>query len=131
MVLLRFLSGPQADGFQAVRHFPFHVGRAPDNDLCLDAAGIWDYHFMLDLRVDEGFIFQTFETAFAAVNDQPMTSARLRNGDVVSFGSAKIQFWLSAPIQRGLLLPELLVWTLLILVTLSQFGLIYYLLGLN
>ena len=131
MVLLRFLTGPKADGLQAVRRFPFHVGRAPDNDLCLDAAGIWDYHFMVDLRPHEGFIFQTFNEAFAAVNDQPKNSARLRNGDVISFGSAKIQFWLSAPAQRGLRLRELLVWTLILLVTLGQFALICYLLGLN
>ena len=131
MVLLRFLSGPKADGLQAVRRFPFHVGRAPDNDLCLEASGIWDYHFVLELRPNEGFTFQTIDAAFAAVNDQPKTSARLRNGDVISFGSAKIQFWLSAPLQRGLRLRELLVWTLLILVTVGQLAIIYYLLGLD
>ena len=131
MVLLRILSGPKADGLQAVRRFPFHVGRAPDNDLCLNAARIWDYHFALDLRPREGFILQTFDEAFAAVNDQPKTSARLRNGDVISFGSAKIQFWLSAPAQRGLRLRELLVWTLLLLVTFGQLALIGYLLRLG
>lgn len=131
MVLLRFLTGPKADDSQAVRRFPFHVGRAPDNDLCLDAAGIWDYHFMLELRPHEGFTFQTFNEAFAAINDQPKTSARLRNGDVISFGSAKIQFWLSAPAQRGLRLRERLVWTLILLVTLGQFALIGCLLRLN
>src|ERR1700722_3776489 len=98
MVQLRILSGPKAGGLQAVRRFPFHVGRAADNDLCLDAAGIWDYHFMLDLQPGEGFTLKTFDEAFATVNDQPRTSAHLRNGDVISFGSAKIQFWLAAPI---------------------------------
>jgi hypothetical protein len=131
MVQLRILSGPQAGGFQAVRRFPFHVGRAADNDLSLDAAGIWDYHFMLDLRSEEGFTMQTFDEAFTAVNDQPQTSARLRNGDVISFGSAKLQFWLSAPKQRGLRLRELAVWMLILLVTVSQVGLIYYLISLD
>ena len=131
MVLLHILSDPKADGLQAIRRFPFHVGRAPDNDLCLDAAGIWDYHFMLDLRPYEGFTLQTFDQAFAAVNDQPQTSARLRNGDVISFGSAKIQFWLSAPAQRGLRLRELLIWALLLLVTLGQLAIIWYLLELG
>ena len=131
MVLLRILSGPKADGLQAIRRFPFHVGRAADNDLCLDAAGIWDYHFMLNLHPREGFTLQTFDQAFAAVNDEPMTSARLRNGDVISCGSAKIQFWLSAPVQRGLRLRELIVWALLLLLTLGQIALIGWLLGLN
>jgi len=131
MVQLRILSGPQAGGFQAVRRFPFHVGRAADNDLRIDAAGIWDYHFMLDFRQNEGFTLKTFDEAFATVNDQPQTSAQLRNGDVISFGAAKIQFWLAAPRQRGLRLRELFVWLLLILVTVGQGVLIYYLLGLG
>ena len=131
MVQLRILSGPKAGGWQAVRRFPFHVGRAPDNDLCLDAAGIWDYHFMLELQPNEGFSFKTFDQAFAAVNDSPRSSGRLRNGDVISFGAAKLQFWLSAPSQRGLRLRERAVWLLLLLVTLGQFALIYFLLTLD
>jgi hypothetical protein len=131
MVQLRILSGPKAGGLQAVRRFPFHVGRAPDNDLCLEGAGIWDYHFKLDLRPEEGFSFETFDQALAAVNDAPQSAARLRNGDVISFGAAKIQFWLSAPAQRGLRLREMAVWLLLILVTLAQLALIRFLLALD
>jgi hypothetical protein len=131
MVLLHILAGPKADGFQAVRRFPFHVGRAADNDLCLAVAGVWEYHFRLELQPKEGINFQTCDEALAAINDQPKTTARLRNGDVISFGSAKIQFWLSAPVQRGLRLRELLVWALLILITLGQLAIIYYLLGLD
>jgi pSer/pThr/pTyr-binding forkhead associated (FHA) protein len=129
MVQLRILSGYKVGDVQVVRRFPFYIGRAADNDLRLDAAGIWDYHFMLELKQNEGFTLQTFEEAFAAVNDQPQTAARLRNGDVISFGSEKIQFWLAAPQQRGLRLRELFVWTLLALITLGQFALIYWLLG--
>jgi len=131
MVRLHILSGAKADGFPAVRRFPFHVGRAPDNDLCLEATGVWEHHFRIELQRKEGFTFQTCDAALAAVNDQPKTSARLRNGDVISFGSAKIQFWLSAPIQRGLRLRELLVWALLLLITVGQLAIIYYLLGLE
>jgi len=131
MVLLHILSGPKADGLQAVRRFPFHVGRAPDNDLCLEAAGVWEHHFRLELQPKEGFTFQTCDEALAAVNDQSKTTARLRNGDVISFGAAKIQFWLSAPVQRGLRFREHQVWALLILITLGQVAIIYYLLGLD
>jgi pSer/pThr/pTyr-binding forkhead associated (FHA) protein len=129
MVQLRILSGPQAGGSQAVRRFPFHVGRAADNDLCLDAAGIWDYHFKLDLERNEGYTIQTFEDALAAVNDQPLASARLRNGDVISFGSAKIQFWLSAPVQRSLRSREGFVWALILLITAGQITLLAWLLA--
>jgi hypothetical protein len=125
MVQLRIFSGSMAGDLQVVRRFPFYIGRAADNDLSLDAAGIWDYHFMLEFKQNEGFTFQTFDEAFAAVNDQPQTSTRLRNGDIISFGSAKIQFWLAAPQQRGLRARELFVWALLAGVTAAQIALIY------
>jgi hypothetical protein len=86
---------------------------------------------MLELQRGEGFTLKTFDEAFATVNDQPQTTTHLRNGDVISFGSVKIQFWLAASGQRSLHLRELFVWMLLIFVTLGQFGLIYWLLQLN
>jgi hypothetical protein len=52
----------------------------------------------------------------------------LRNGDIISLGSVKIQFWLGPVGQRGLRLRELFVWILLALVVFSQFILIYWLL---
>ena len=124
MVQLRILSGSMAADIQVVRRFPFGIGRAADNDLRLDAAGIWDHHFMLEFKKNEGFTLRTFETAFAAINDQPQTSARLRNGDIISFGSLKIQFWLAPARQRGQRLRELSVWLLIAAVTAFQFILI-------
>jgi pSer/pThr/pTyr-binding forkhead associated (FHA) protein len=131
MVQLSILSGQLAGDVQVVRRFPFYVGRAGDNDLCLNDEGVWDYHFMLELEPQEGFVIQTFEEAFATVNDQPQQTARLRNGDIISFGSTKLQFWLAAPRQHGLRARELLVWVLLAGVTLAQLALIYWLLGMK
>jgi pSer/pThr/pTyr-binding forkhead associated (FHA) protein len=125
MIQLRILSGQTAGDTQVVRRFPFRIGRAPENDLCLEATGVWDQHLTLDFQKAEGFVLRTASDAFAAVNEQPLTSARLRNGDIISFGSAKIQFWLGAPRQRGLLLREFSVWLLIIAVTAAQFALIY------
>ena len=127
MVQLRILSGEKAGDLQVVRRFPFYIGRAAENDLSFDADGIWNYHFMLEFKNDEGFTFQTFEEAFATVNDQPQTAARLRNGDIISFGSEKIQFWLAAPRQRGLRVRELFVWLLLAGVTAAQIALVVWL----
>jgi hypothetical protein len=131
MVQFRFLSGPKAGSFLAARRFPFRVGRAADNDLCLDMAGVWDHHFVMELQRGEGFILQACDQAYTTVNDQPQTASCLRNGDVISFGAAKLQFWLAAPVQRGLRFRELFVWTILILVTLGQFAIIYFLLKLD
>ena len=125
MIQLRVLSGQTAGGTQVVRRFPFRIGRAPENDLRLEAAGVWDNHLTLEFQKSEGFFLHAAPDAFAAVNEEQKQSARLRNGDIISFGSAKIQFWLAAPRQRTLRLRELSVWLLIIAVTAFQFVLIY------
>ena len=128
MVQLRILSGKMAGDIQVVRRFPFCIGRAAENDLRLEDSGVWDNHLVLEFQKNEGFRFQAGADAFVALNEQPQTTARLRNGDILSFGSAKIQFWLAAPLQRGLRLRELSVWLLIAGVTAFQFFLIYRLL---
>ena len=127
MVQLNVLSGKEAGSQRVVRHFPFRVGRAPGNHLQLEDEGVWDRHCALELRAG-GFNLAIAPGAMVAVNHEPFQSQPLRNGDIITVGSAKLQFWLAAPRQRSLRLRELFVWTLLLLVTLSQFGLIYWLL---
>lgn len=127
MVQLNILSGKMAGRQTVVRHFPFSIGRAAENDLRLEDAGVWDRHLALHLEKPDGFTLAAAPNALAAVNHQPVQSARLRNGDVITCGSVKIQFWLAGVRQRGLRLRELFVWALLGLVTLGQFVLIYWL----
>jgi hypothetical protein len=125
MIQLRILSGQTAGDTQVVRRFPCRIGSSPEHDLRLEATGVWDNHLTLEFQKSEGFVLRAAPDAFAAVNEQPLISARLRNGDIVSFGSAKIQFWLAAPRQHGLHLRELSIWALLLAVTAAQFVLIY------
>ena len=125
MIQLKIISGQAAGDNHVVRRFPFRIGRAPENDLRLEAPGVWDKHITLEFAKAEGFLLRTAPDAFVAINEQPQTSARLRNGDIISFGSAKIQFWLAAPRQRGLRLREAFVWVLLLGITLIQLGLIW------
>ena len=125
MIQLRILSGEKAGDVQVVRRFPFRIGRAPENDLRLEAHGVWDNHLTLEFQKSEGFILHTAPETFVAINEEQKKSARLRNGDIVSFGSAKIQFWLAAPRPRGLLPRELSIWLLIAVVTAAQFILIY------
>jgi hypothetical protein len=127
MVQLRILSGKMAGDIQVVRHFPFCIGRSAQNDLCLDEAGVWDSHLTLGFQKPEGFMLVTAPNAFAAVNEQPQTSTRLHNGDVISFGSAKIQFWLAPARLRGLRMREFFVWFMLAAATAAQITLIYLL----
>ncbi|SRR5581483_516530 len=129
MIQLRVLSGKQAGSQTVVRHFPFRIGRTAQNDLQIEDDGVWDSHLTLELnRENKRITLAVAPNAFAAVNNHAVQSAPLKNGDVISFGSAKIQFWLAAVKQRGLRLRELFVWIILIAVTVAQFFLIYWLL---
>lgn len=111
-----------------VRHFPFCIGRAAGNDYCLDDDGVWEQHLTLDFQKGEGITLQTVSDAFVAINEQPQNFARLRNGDIISFGSAKIQFWLAPVEQKSLRVREIGVWLLLAVVTALQVALIFKLL---
>lgn len=128
MIQLNVLSGKKAGSQAVVRRFPFRVGRAPGNHLQLDDDGVWDRHLALEVQKD-GFSLALAPGAMGSVNSEPFQNQALRNGDTITIGSAKLQFWLAAAQQRGLRTRELFVWTLLLLVTLGQIFLIYWLLG--
>jgi hypothetical protein len=125
MIQLHVLSGKKAGSRVAASHFPFRIGRIGQNDLLLDDDGIWDEHIVLEFRRKEGFWLVAAPDAIAAVNSKPAGEALLRNGDIVTLGSAKLQFWIAPAPQRGLRLREDFVWALLFFVALSEFVLIY------
>jgi pSer/pThr/pTyr-binding forkhead associated (FHA) protein len=125
MIQLHVLSGKMAGNRVDASRFPFRIGRAPQNDLPLEDDGVWDQHATLEFRKKEGFRLATAPEAIATVNAKPAADILLRNGDVVTLGSAKLQFWIAPARQRGIRLRENLVWALLLLVTLTEFLLIY------
>jgi len=127
MIQLNVLSGKKAGSRAAVRHFPFRVGRAPENHLQLEDDGVWDRHLALELQ-GGGFNLVVAPGALVAVNGGPFQNQMLRNGDTITLGSAKLQFWLAAARQRGLRWRELFVWALIAAVTAAQIALIYRLL---
>ncbi len=126
MIQLNILSGKKAGAQPVARRFPFRIGRAPGNDLRLDDDGVWDQHLTLEFRRSEGFGVAAFPDAVTAVNGEPVQTTMLHNGDIITVGSAKLQFWLAAAPQHSLLARECFAWTLLVVVTLSQFTLIYW-----
>ena len=127
MIQLNFLLGKKAGSQMVVRHFPFRIGRAGGNDLQLDDDGIWDEHFRLEIQRNENFMLAAAPNALVAVNNEPVQSAHLHNGDVITAGSVKIQFWLAAAAQRGLHFREFFVWALIAFITALQIVLIYML----
>jgi hypothetical protein len=72
-------------------------------------------------------VAQTVPGALLALNQQSVETAPLRNGDILTLGSVKLQFWLAPARQRGLKFRESLAWGLLAVVTLTQLALIYWL----
>ncbi|MDD5139862.1 MAG: FHA domain-containing protein [Verrucomicrobiales bacterium] len=127
MIQLNILSGKQAGNQTVVRRFPFRIGRAPGNELQLEDDGVWDHHFTLEFQPQSGFNLATAPDALVTVNGGPVQNTTLRNGDTLTVGSVKLQFWLAAATQGGLRIREGFVWALLALVTLGQFVLLYWL----
>ena len=127
MIQLGILSGKKAGTLSVARHFPFHIGRARDNELQLDDDGIWDRHLTIEFNPESGFTLATAPEALVAVNGEPVHKAVLRNGDAITAGSVKIQFWLAAARQGSLRLREGFFWALLAAITLGQFILLYWL----
>jgi len=128
VIQFQILSGKQAGVFWNARRFPVQVGRSVNSDLKLDDDGIWDEHFRITLNPAEGFTLSAHPGAIVTINQEAVESARLRNGDVITAGSAKLCFRLSDNGQRGLRLREWFVWALIVGVCLSQVALIYWLL---
>lgn len=128
MVQLDILSGKKAGTRVAARRFPFCIGRAPVNELRLDDDGVWDRHLTLEFDRRRGFTLAAAPNVLTTVNGEPLQTAVLRNGDTITIGSARLQFWLAAAPQHSLRLRETFVWVLLAAVTAGQFVLIYGLL---
>jgi pSer/pThr/pTyr-binding forkhead associated (FHA) protein len=129
MIQLKVLSGRKAGDQLVVRRFPFRMGREPGVELVLDDPGVWADHAQIEFIKGEGFVLSTHADAVTSVNGEPVQSALLRNGDAIQLGGATVQFWLSDVRQRGLAGREFLVWTGILLATLSQLVLIYLLLN--
>lgn len=128
MLQLQILSGKSAGVFWDARRFPVRVGRASGNDLQLEDDGVWNEHFQVALNPAEGFVLSVHPGALVTINQTPASTTRLRNGDLITAGSARLCFRLSETRQRGLRLREWFVWTLVVGVILGEAALIGWLL---
>jgi len=113
MILLRILSGKMAGTETVIRHFPFRVGRAPGSQLRLEEPGVWDQHFVLERKTDEGWSIQSQPAAMTLLNGERVQRQRLRNGDLIEAGAVKLRFWLAPAPQLALGWREALTWAAL------------------
>jgi hypothetical protein len=128
MLQFDFLSGKSVGVVWDARRFPVRIGRASGNDLQLEDDGVWNEHFEVALNPAEGFVLSVHPGARVTVNQTPVSTTRLRNGDLITAGSAQLCFRLSETCQRGLRLRECFVWTLVSGVVLAEAALIGWLL---
>ncbi len=128
MLQLQILSGKQAGFLWEARRFPVRIGRESSNDLRLEDDGIWAEHFQLSSDAETGFTLTTHPGALVMINQAPVQTARLKNGDVITVGAAKVAFRLSPTRQRGLRLREWSVWGLIGGISAGQLVLIWWLL---
>jgi pSer/pThr/pTyr-binding forkhead associated (FHA) protein len=127
MVQLRFLTGKHSGAFQRLAEFPFSIGRNASADVRLEDFGVWDHHLKIDLDAVRGFLLTTRAETSASVNGQPTEEAILKNGDLIEIGAAKIQFWLEPTRQKNFRFREVLTWAALLIWSVSQVALIYWL----
>jgi pSer/pThr/pTyr-binding forkhead associated (FHA) protein len=127
MVQLKVLSGRKAGTAWVARRFPVRIGRSAKADLQSDESGVWDQHLQLDFDPAAGLLLSAQPDALTTVNGQPVQQVVLRNGDTISAGSLKLQFWLSETRQRGLRFREGLTWAAIAVISLGQVAIVYWL----
>ncbi len=103
-----------------VRGYPFRVGRAPGDHLRLQVPGVWDSHCTLEWRATDGIHLVGNPQALTAVNGQPVKQARIRNGDLLEIGGARLLVSVAPAAQRSFRLLEILIWSGLAGVGLAQ-----------
>jgi len=91
--------------------------------LRLEEPGVCGEH--LEIIFDpKGFALKARPGAATQVNDVPVSEVVLRNGDVISAGSARFRFGLSVAAQRDHRKVEWLLWIGLAVLCAAQVGLL-------
>ena len=119
MIQLLVLTGSSAGQRHELHRFPVTVGRSTACSVALGDPGVFDTHFEIQFS-PEGFTLRASPHAVVAVNETRTDSTLLRNGDIISAGYPKIQFWLGAMTQRGLRVRESFAWLLVLAIAAAQ-----------
>ena len=127
MVQIQFLNGAKAGTRWVACRLPFSVGRSAQDDLRLQADGVWERHARVELRDRRRAVLTSSAQALTSVNGHPIQEAVLRNGDILQIGSVQLQFSLSPVAHRGLRVREALTWIGIALMALAQVALVYLL----
>lgn len=110
MFLVRWLSGPVAGSETEVDRLPLRIGRAPDADVRIESAGVWEHHFTVERTLDGRVGLLANPECLTLVNGAPAGRVNLRNGDLLEFGDVRGQFWLAPAVPEGLRAREAAAW---------------------
>jgi len=111
------------------RRFPFTLGQAKSCDLRIVAKGVWDKHLILQDDGEKGITATPCSDALVIINGVSQgKTVRLKHGDLMGLGAAKLRFWLAPLGQADRSAFEALVWAALLLLGLSQVAVIGWLL---
>lgn len=125
MIQISVVSGKNAGKSFALKKFPAIIGRDSKADVLLDDEGVWDKHCQISYNPCDGFYISAFEPATLLLNGQPVQKSRLRNGDSITAGSAKFQFWLAEVKPKDFRIRETLTWLFIISLFFVQVLIIY------
>jgi hypothetical protein len=131
VIQIQILSGKMAGATSVARRFPFRVGRSRSADFQIEEPGVWDDHLKFSRGPDNSIELTAQPGALVHLNDQPVTTSRVRNGDLIEIGGVRLVVGLSPTRHKPLRIREGLVWIGLGLIGLFEVGLIYWLLDIN
>ena len=90
--LLRFMGGESAGETIILRRPTVTVGRALDNDVIIDSAEVSRHHARIEAREGVFTITDLGSTNGTSINGRPVTSGKISDGDVISFGTIAVEF---------------------------------------
>lgn len=128
MVELTVLTGSQAGAVIAARRFPVRVGREPGMEFQSEEPGVWKQHATFELRDRTVWIQAITAETPVLVNGERVAEVSLKNGDLVDMGGLRLRFAFAPTSQKSLRPREILVWLSIVLLTLGQLGIIYWVL---
>jgi len=122
MIELRLLNQRGTGRSFRVEAAPVRLGRRPGLDVVVAEPGVWDFHAKIEQNSAGWLIVMPQGQAIISVNDLPALQHRLRQGDVLTLGSARLQFSVGSAPLKPLRFREWSVWTMIVAVVLAGAG---------
>lgn len=127
MVRLTVTEGKEAGRVVHVDSFPCRLGRSKDATLFLSDPGVWAHHAAIHLSDEDGLRIEARPEVGVMVNGETTQSRVLQNGDLLTVGTARLQFSFEPPRQRDFRLYGWGIAVGLVLLVIFEVGLIFVL----